>query len=144
MPSFHSLYSLTVTLIVSACFYMDMNCFGLVRIVLSWLWVDSVAADSLVWVVVDSFGWLGWFWVVSVGFGWFQMVMVGFDWFAVLVVTFLAFMRLERSLTVWYILLLKKTQHSKRFVKFLNWIFVFILLKLKQKIASKHFIHQFI
>ena len=59
-----------------------------------------MAADSLVWVVVDSFGWLGWFWVVSVGFGWFQMVMVGFDWFAVLVVTFLAFMRLERSLTV--------------------------------------------
>ena len=100
MPSFHSLYSLTVTLIVSACFYMDMNCFGLVLIVLSWLWVDSVAADSLVWVVVNSFGWLGWFWVVSVGFGWFQMVMVGFDWFAVLVVTFLEFMRLVRSLTV--------------------------------------------
>ena len=79
---------------------MDMNCFGLVRVVSSWLWVSSVAADSLGWVLADSFGWLGWFKVVSGGFGWFQMVCVGFDWFAVLVVTFLEFMRLERSLTV--------------------------------------------
>ena len=100
MPSLHSLYSLMVTLIVFGCFYMDMNCFGLVRVVLSWLWVSSVAADSLGWVVADSFGWLGQFQVVSGGFGWFQMVSVGFDWFAVLVVTFLEFMRLERSLII--------------------------------------------
>ena len=100
MPSFHSLYSFRVTLIVSACFYMDMNCFGLVSVVSSWLWVGSVAADSSGWVVADSFGWLGWFKVVSGHFGWFQMVSVGFDWFVVLVVTFLEFMRLERSLII--------------------------------------------
>ena len=69
-------------------------------IVSSWLWVSSVAVDSLGLVVVDSFGWLGLFQVVSGGFGWFQMVPVGFDWFAVLVVTFLEFMRLERSLII--------------------------------------------
>ena len=77
-----------------------MNCFGLVRVVSSWLWVSSVAADSLGWVLADSFGWLGWFKVVSGGFGWFQMVSVRFDWFAVLVVTFLKFMRLETSLII--------------------------------------------
>ena len=69
--------------LVSACFYMDMNCFGLARVVSSWLWVGSVAADSLGWVVADSFGWLGWLQVVSDGFGWFQMVSVGFDRFPV-------------------------------------------------------------
>ena len=77
-----------------------MNCIGLVRVVSSWLWVSSVAADSLGWMLADSFGWLGWFKVVSGGFGWFQMVSVGFDWFAVLVVTFLEIMRLETSLII--------------------------------------------
>ena len=86
--------------LVSACFYMDMNFFELALVVSSWLWVGSVAADSLRWVVADSFGWFGWFQVVSGGFGWFQMVSVGFDWFPVLVVTFLEFMRLERSLII--------------------------------------------
>ena len=62
--------------------------------------MSSVAADSLGWVVADSFGCLGWFQVVSGGFGWFQMVSVGFDWFAVLVVAFLEFMKLERSLII--------------------------------------------
>ena len=69
MPSFHSLYSLTVTLIVYACFYMDMNCFRLISVVSSWLWVGSVAANSLGWVVANSFGWLGWFQVVTGRFG---------------------------------------------------------------------------
>ena len=62
---------------------MDMNCFGQARVVSSWLWVGSVAADSLGWVVADNFSWLGWFQVVSGGFGWFQMVSVGFDRFPV-------------------------------------------------------------
>ena len=62
--------SLRVILIVSACFYIDMNCFGPVRVVSSWLRVDSVAADS--------FGWL-----VAGGYGWFQMASGGFGWFAV-------------------------------------------------------------
>ena len=110
MPSFHSLYSLTVTLIVSAYFYMDMNCFGLVSVVSSWLWVGSVAANSLGWVVG----------MISGGFRSFWIVSDGFDWFVVLVVTFLEFMRLERSLIIWYILLLKKTPHNKRFVKFFH------------------------
>ena len=39
------------------------------------------------------------------------MVSVGFDWYAVLVVTFLEFMKLERSLIIWYILLLKKKKN---------------------------------
>ena len=47
---------LRVILIVSACFYMDMNCFGLVRVVLSWLRMGSVAVDSFGWVIVDCFG----------------------------------------------------------------------------------------
>ena len=63
-----------VILIVSAYFYMDMNCFGLIRVVSSWLWVGSME--------VDSFGW-----VVANGFGWFRMISVGFRWFSVLVAT---------------------------------------------------------
>ena len=46
MPSPHSLYGLRVILMASAYFYMDMNCFGLVRVVSSWLRVGSVAVDS--------------------------------------------------------------------------------------------------
>ena len=49
---------LRVNLIVSACFYMDMNCFGPVRVVSSWLRVGSVTADSFGWVVEDGFGWI--------------------------------------------------------------------------------------
>ena len=67
--------SLRVILIVSACFYTDMNCFGPARVVSTWLWVGSVAADSFGWVVAD-------------GFRWFQVVLDGFLWFAVLVATF--------------------------------------------------------
>ena len=63
----------------SAYFYMDMNCFRLVRVVWSWLRVSSVA--------VDSFGW-----VFSDGCRWFQVVSEGFGWFAVLVVTFFVFL----------------------------------------------------
>ena len=63
MPSPHSLYGLRVILIVSPYFYMDMNCFGLVRVASSWLRVGSVA--------VDSFGWLR---MISAGFGWFRVV----------------------------------------------------------------------
>ena len=58
----------------SAYFYTDMNCFGLVRVVSSWLWVSSVAADSFGWVVADGFGWLR---MVSGGFGWFRVVSFG-------------------------------------------------------------------
>ena len=65
---------LRVILIVSACFYMDMNCFGLVRVVLSWLRMGSVAVDSFGWVIVDCFGWL---WMVSGGFRWFRVVWGG-------------------------------------------------------------------
>ena len=66
MPSPHSLYDLRVILIVSAYFYMDMYCFGLVREVSGWLRVGSVAADSFGWVVADGFRW---FRVVLGGFG---------------------------------------------------------------------------
>ena len=66
---------LRVILIVSACFYMDMNCIGPVRVVSSWLRVGLLVANSFGWVVPDGFGWL-------------QMVSDGFGWFAVLVVTF--------------------------------------------------------
>ena len=48
---------LRVTLIVSACFYMDMNCFRPVCVVSSSLQVGSVAADSFGWVVADGFRW---------------------------------------------------------------------------------------
>ena len=48
---------LRVILIVSACFYMDMNCFGPVRVVSSLLRVGSVAADIFGWVVADGFRW---------------------------------------------------------------------------------------
>ena len=75
---------LRVILIVSACFYMDMNCFGPVRVVSSLLRVGSVAADIFGWVVVDGFGWLR---MVSGGSGWFRMVSGGFGWFVVLVLT---------------------------------------------------------
>ena len=54
---------------------MDMYCFGLVRVVSTWLRVGSVTADSFGWVIADGFGWL-------------RMVSGGFGWFAVLVVTF--------------------------------------------------------
>ena len=84
MPSPHSLYGLRLILIVSAYFYMDMNCFGLVHVVLSWLRVGSVAVDSFGWVVADGFGWLR---MVSGGLGWFWMVLGSFGWFAVLVAT---------------------------------------------------------
>ena len=57
MPSPHSLYGLRVILTVSAYFYMDVNCSGLVRVALSWLRVGSVAVDSFGWVVADGFGW---------------------------------------------------------------------------------------
>ena len=74
MPSPHSLYGLRVILIVSAYFYMNMNCFGLVRVVSRWLRVGLVAVDSFEWVVADGFGWLR---MVSGGFGWFRMVSGG-------------------------------------------------------------------
>ena len=54
---------------------MDMNCFGLVRVVSSWLWVSSVAADSLGWMLADSFVLAGWD-----GLRWFQVVLDGFRW----------------------------------------------------------------
>ena len=62
---------LRVILMVSACFYMDMNCFGPVHVVSSLLRVGSVAADILGWVVADGFGWLR---MVSGGFGFFWVV----------------------------------------------------------------------
>ena len=65
---------LRVVLIASACFYIDMNYFGLVRVVSTWLRVGSVAVDSFRWVIADSFGWLQ---MVSGGFGWFQVVSGG-------------------------------------------------------------------
>ena len=65
---------LRVILIVSACFYMDMNCFGVVHVVLSLLRVGLVAADIFGWVVVDGFGWLR---MVSGCFEWFRMVSGG-------------------------------------------------------------------
>ena len=64
---------LRVILMVSACFYIDMNCFGPVRVVSSLLWVGSVAADILGWVVSDCFGWLR---MVSGSFGWFLVLVV--------------------------------------------------------------------
>ena len=71
MPSPHPLYGLRVILIVSAYFYMDMNCSELVRVALSWLRVGSVAVDSFGWVVADGFGLLR---MISGGFGWFRVV----------------------------------------------------------------------
>ena len=59
---------------VFLCFYMDMNCFGLLRVVSSSFQVGSVAADSFGWVVTDGFGWLL---MISVGFGWFRMISGG-------------------------------------------------------------------
>ena len=55
MPSPRSFYDLRVIWIVSTYFYMDMNCFGLVRVVSSWLQVGSVAVDSFGWVVANGF-----------------------------------------------------------------------------------------
>ena len=49
---------LRVILIVSACFYMDMNCFEPVRVISSLLRVGLVAANIFGWVVADGFGWL--------------------------------------------------------------------------------------
>ena len=74
MPSPHSHYGLRVILIVSAYFYMNMNCFGLVRVVSSWLRVGLVAVDGFGWVVADGFEWLR---MVSGGFRWFRMVSRG-------------------------------------------------------------------
>ena len=65
---------LRVVLIVSACFYMDMNCFGPICVVSSLLRVSSVGADIFGWVTADGFEWL-------------PMVSGGFSWFVVLVVT---------------------------------------------------------
>ena len=76
MSSPHSLCDLRVILIGSACFYMDMNCFGLVHVVSSWLRVGSVRVESFGWMVADGFGWL-------------RMVSGGFGWFTVLVATYL-------------------------------------------------------
>ena len=59
---------LRVTFIVSACFYMGINCFEPVRIVSSLLRVGLVTADIFGWMVADGFGW---FRMVSGGFGWF-------------------------------------------------------------------------
>ena len=56
MPSPLSLYGLRVIFIVSAYFYISMNCFGLVRVVSSWFRVGMVAVGSLGWVVADGFG----------------------------------------------------------------------------------------
>ena len=56
--------TLQVILMVSACFYMDMNCFGPVCVVSSLLQVGLVAADIVGWVVADGFGWL---WMFSGG-----------------------------------------------------------------------------
>ena len=47
MPLPHSFYGLRVILIVPAYFYMDMNCFGLIRVVSSWLRVGSVVGGWL-------------------------------------------------------------------------------------------------
>ena len=74
MPSPHSLYGLRVILIISVYFCVDMNCFGLVRVVSSLLRVSSVSVNSFVWVVVDNSGWLR---MVSGGFGWFWLVSGG-------------------------------------------------------------------
>ena len=71
MPSPHSLYDLRVILIVSAYFYMDMYCFGLIHIGPNWSRVGPVAAESFGWVVAGGFLWLQ---MVSGGFGWFEMV----------------------------------------------------------------------
>ena len=61
----------TTPLKKSAYFYMDMNYFGLVRVVSSWLQMSSVAVDSFGLIVLDGFGLLQ---LVSVGFGWFGIV----------------------------------------------------------------------
>ena len=66
---------LQVILIVSACFHMDVNCFGPVCVFSRLLWVGSVAEDIFGWVVGDDCRW-------------FQVVLDGFGWFVVLVVTF--------------------------------------------------------
>ena len=50
-------FPLQVIFVVSVCFYMDMNCFRLVRVVASLLRVGSVTADIIGWVVADGFGW---------------------------------------------------------------------------------------
>ena len=50
---------------------MNMNCFGLVCVVSSWLRVSSVAADNFGWVVADGFRWCR---VVLNGFEWFRVV----------------------------------------------------------------------
>ena len=61
-------------LIVSAYFYMNMNCIGLGRVVSSWLRVGLVAVDSFGLVVADDLRWLR---MVSGGFKWFWAVSGG-------------------------------------------------------------------
>ena len=68
MPSPHSLYGLEIILVVSVYVYMDMNCFGLVCVVSSWLWVGSVC-----WRIVLG----GWFRLVFGVCGWFRVVSGG-------------------------------------------------------------------
>ena len=97
-----------------------MNCFGLARVVLSWLWVGSVAADSLGWVVADSFGWLGWLQVVSDGFGWFQMVSVGFDRFPVFSGYVFRIYETRKKFNYLIHTTSEKKSHNKRFVKFFH------------------------
>ena len=72
MPSPHSLYGLRVILTVPAYFYMNVNYFGLPRVVSSW--VSLLAADSFGWVIAD-------------GFRWFRVISDSIGWFAVLVAT---------------------------------------------------------
>ena len=61
----------TTPLKKSAHFYMDMNYFGLVRVISSWLKMSSIAVDSFALMVLDGFGLLQ---LVSGSFGWFRIV----------------------------------------------------------------------
>ena len=141
MPSLHSLYSLMVTLIVFGCFYMDMNCFGLVRVVLSWLWVSSVAADSLGCVVGIVSGGFRWFWMVSDGRGWFRLVYCFSGYVFRIYETRKTFNCVIHTTSVKSNCTIRDMSSSLTEMKYLT---VFILLKLKRKITSKHFIHQLI
>ena len=74
-----SLYGLRIILILSAYFYMDMNCFRLVRVVSNWLPVWTR------WRLMVLGWWLQMFSGGSGGFRWFLMISGGFV--TVLVVT---------------------------------------------------------
>ena len=67
---------LRVILEVSACFYMDMNCFGLVCEVSCCRWTPWLRI-FLGWLLQMVSGGCGWFQVVSGGFGWFRVVSGG-------------------------------------------------------------------